>query len=82
METLNDVRKAIKPLGFTVSTQKHSFGTSATYKHVESGEKLTYNVMNEERQKRWSPLVQWAKSNADSLKALQSKESISGLVFH
>lgn len=82
MKTIHDVRRAIKPLGFTVATERHSFGTSATYKHIETGEKLTYNVLNAERLAKFGPLVAWAKENADALKALQKSESISGLVFY
>ena len=80
METINDLRKAIKPLGFKVKTQRLSWGPHATYLHAESGQECTANVFTPETLAKWLPLFDWIKVNADSLRILREKTGTVGLL--
>jgi hypothetical protein len=80
METLADVRKAIKPLGFTFNTKSLSWGLHATYKHIDTGDKLTFNVAPPETWNQWKPLLDWRKENKEQLKVVRENEDCRGLV--
>jgi hypothetical protein len=80
MEKLNEVRKAIKPLGFGVKTKSTSFGKAATYYHIESGKELSFNVFTPETLATWKPLLDWRKANAQGLKVVRENENCVGLV--
>lgn len=80
MKTIADVRKALKPLGYTVKTQSFSFGRSATYKHIASGSELTGNVFTVETRDKWIALFDWRKANRETLLAIRESEDCSGLV--
>lgn len=79
MESLADIRKAIKPLGFSVKTKSTSFGKHATYIHKESGQELTFNVFSPELLERWRPLIEWGKAHSKEIDAIRKEESIVGL---
>jgi len=82
MTTINDIRKAIKPIGFTVRTERFSFGKSATYVHLETGHKLTFNIVTSDIYAQWLPLIQFCKNNEETLRAIQKSEHVTGLVMH
>jgi hypothetical protein len=60
---LNDLRKLIKAIGYKVETKRLSFGRSATYIHIATGERLTGNVFTSETLKTWQPLLDLLKAN-------------------
>ncbi len=80
MDTLNELRKAIKSIGFGVRTKQNSFGGSATYYHIETGEKLNSNVFTAEKLLLWKPLFDFRKANNESLKRIRIYEDCTGLV--
>lgn len=76
---LKDLRKVLKPLGFTVTTRAASFGRIATYKHLESGELLTYNVFTAEQLAKWRPIINFRNNNQAALKLVRISEDCIGL---
>lgn len=62
---LHVLRKELKPLGFTVRTKVFSFGRYATFRHVETGEDLTFNVFTSDQLERWQPLFDWGRQNPE-----------------
>ena len=80
METLNDLRKAIKPLGYKVKTKALSWGPHATYVHAATGEECTANVFTSDTLAKWLPLFDWIKANADNLRSLREKTGTVGLM--
>jgi hypothetical protein len=80
MQTLAELRKQLKPLGFTVTTKIQSHGPHATYKHIETKELLTFNVFTPEKLAKWKPLLDWKKENAQALKELREELGIYGLL--
>lgn len=80
MQTIADVREAIKPLGYSVSTKRSSWGSCATYSHVETGEKLNGNVFTIESREKWIVLFNWRESNREALKAVRQNENCTGLL--
>ncbi len=80
MKTLNDIRTAIKPLGFNVKTKSFSWGKSAIYVHAETGQELNFNVFTPETLARWLPLTTWRSLNKDALKGVRENTGIIGLI--
>lgn len=80
METLTELRAAIKPLGYKIKTQRLSWGPHATYIHTESDQECTANVFTPETLAKWTPLFDWIKTNADSLRELREKTGTVGLM--
>jgi hypothetical protein len=79
--SVNEIRKAIKPMGYTLVKSGAVFGKEAyTYKHLESGDKLTYNVFTQELLKRWKPLFDWQDEHAGALRDFQRQVGFSGAV--
>lgn len=78
MKTLNDLRKALKPLGYKIKTQSLSFGRYATLIHIETGDELTYNVFTPETLERWQPAFDFFKANAEAVKTVIESEEIKG----
>lgn len=62
---LKDLRAKIKPLGFGVKTTRQSWGTHATFHHLESGEELTGNVFTKDSHQKWKPLLDVLKGYDD-----------------
>lgn len=54
--TVSELRKVIKPLGFTVKTKTNSYGKTVTYVHINSKQELGFNVFTPELLERWKPL--------------------------
>ena len=85
METIPDLRKALKPVGFKVLTESVSWGRTVTYGHIESGDRLTYNVFTSEQRLRWKPLFDWTVKHREELANLKDcyealyNETITGL---
>jgi hypothetical protein len=80
MNTLTDIRRAIKPLGFKVTTKTTSYGRHATYIHIESGEALTFNVFTPEKLAKWKPLLDWRAAHKTELQTVRVNEDCLGLV--
>ena len=80
MQTINDVRKAIKPLGFGLKTKSMSWGKAATYTHLASGAELTGNVFTAETREKWIALFDWRKANREALDVVRKSEVCSGLL--
>lgn len=68
MQTINDLRKELKPLGFTVAIESQSYGKHAIYRHIATKEQLTFNVFTPDRLAVWGPLIEWREKNKDRLK--------------
>lgn len=79
MNTINDIRKAIKPIGFKVKTQSLSWGRHATYIHIDSGQELSFNVFTPDTLARWKPLIDWIKTNNNALEQIRESSDIRGL---
>lgn len=79
MQTINELRKALKPLGFTVKTKAYSHGTHATYESLD-GNKLTYDVFTQETMPIWKKLFIWKEEHRNALKALRENTGIIGLL--
>lgn len=54
--TIKELRKKLKPLGYTVRSKKLSWGRHITYVHVETGEGHVMSVFTPEQLERWTPL--------------------------
>ena len=80
METIQDVRKALKPLGFNIKTVSTSWGKAATYIHTESAARLDFNVFTPEQRETWKPLFDWQSANGDALKRVRKNENCTGLL--
>ena len=55
--TINELRKAIRPLGFSVRTEILAWGPHATYRHDDTDTKMTFNALTPGRWKTWQPLL-------------------------
>lgn len=78
--TLGQWRNKLKKHGYNVKTERMSWGRAAKYIHLETEDALTYNVMSEEQQERWAPLVNLIKENKEALEKLREDEGITGLI--
>ena len=79
MKTLNELRKALKTINFTVKTKKWSHGTHALYETLD-GNKLTYNVFSEDTFPLWKALFAWKEEHQAELKILKENTAIIGLL--
>jgi hypothetical protein len=80
-ETLADLRKAIKPLGFKVKTKSLSWGQHATYARISDGVELNGNVFTPETFAEWKPLFDFFKENTEQIKNLREATGIIGLRY-
>jgi len=71
--TLTSLRRELKPLGFTFTTKSLSWGRHATYKHIATGEMLTFNVAGGEQWEKWQPLFQYLQENDTRIAAMEEK---------
>ena len=60
---ITQLRAEIKPLGFTITTKKFSWGKNAIYKHISSGQLLTFNVYGKAHIERWGVLLSFLEKN-------------------
>jgi hypothetical protein len=79
MKTINELRKQLKVIGFTVKTKSYSHGTHATYESLD-GNKLTYNVFTQDTFPIWKKLFDWKEQHKKELKLLRENTGIIGLL--
>ena len=80
MNTLNDLRKIIKPLGFTVKTRSLSWGQHATYVRLVDKAELTGNVFTPETLAQWKPILDFRRDNRAALQSLREATGVIGLL--
>lgn len=80
LQSINDIRKAIKPLGFTVKTKTLSWGSHATYIDINTKQGLSFNVFTPELLEKWKPLLDWQRVNRESLKVVRDLTDCRGLL--
>ena len=74
------LRAEIKPLGFTITTKSFSWGKNAIYKHISSGQLLTFNVFGKEHVERWGALLSFLEKNKERILAEWEGEKIYGIM--
>jgi hypothetical protein len=79
LESLADIRKSLKPLGFTVKTKKLSWGRHATYVRISDKAEMPM-MFTAETLEEWKPLIAWRKDYRDDLKQVRNNEDCLGLV--
>lgn len=77
--SLSTLRNEIKKLGFTIKTQTCSFGTVATYVHIESNQKYNFNCAPKSVWQKWDALREFCTSHKDLLTQIQTETKITGL---
>lgn len=77
METLTDVRKELKALGYGVKTKSVSWGRAATY--TKDGVNMP-SIFTHETLPIWKPLIDWRKDNREQLKIVRNNEDCTGLI--
>lgn len=80
MDTIHDIRKALKPLGFNIKTKTFTHGTHAEFIHMETGQVLSGNVFSKESVAVWRPLFVWRTEKQNELRNIQSHRNCYGLV--
>ena len=80
MKTISELRKAIKPLGFTVKIRSLSWGPHATYIRISDKAELTNNVFTPESLAGWKPILDFRRDNRAALQALRESTGTYGLV--
>ena len=78
--SIKKLRAEIKPLGFTITTKSFSWGKSAIYKHISSGQLLTFNVFGKEHIERWGVLLSFLEKNKGRILAEWEGEKIYGIM--
>lgn len=81
MKTIQDLRKALKPLGFTIKCKSLSWGYQATYVRKSDGMELCSNVFTPETLAEWRPLLSFVQEKREELTALRNETGIIGLVW-
>ena len=76
MTKLNELRKALKPLGFKLKTQTLSFGRVATFIHAETSQELSFNVFSPQLLERWNPLFKLLEGKTSELEAIKEEEDL------
>lgn len=77
MQTLNEVRKALKKIGFKLKIETLSWGRHASY--VDSlGERMP-QIFDKESLSYWQPLIDFRNTHKDELKAIAKEERIIAL---
>ena len=77
---ISQLRKEIKPLGFGAITKSFSWGKNIIYKHIETGELLTFNVFDDEHMERWNPLLFFLQENKVRIAGEWEGEKLIGLI--
>jgi hypothetical protein len=77
MKTIQDVRKAIAPLGFNIRTTSFSAGKFATW--LKGREKMP-SIFTAAELKTWQPLLNWIKNNQVALGDVKRNTGCYGLV--
>ena len=81
IKTLKDLRKTLKPLGYSFKTQKISWGKHITYTHIESGDSLTYSIFTPETLERWNALFTWLREHKEEISFIQENEDPMGKIY-
>ena len=74
MKTLNDIRKALKTLGFKVRTVTFSWGRQAIYCDADGVEMPS--IFTNNSLAKWKPLIDWGRENQEMLTLLGKNEGI------
>lgn len=83
METIAELRKALKAIGFKVKTEKMSWGRHATYQDLEGNTlPFIYHGDGVYSNAHWEPLNAFLLGNKTHLRELGKKENITGLQIH
>ncbi len=77
MNTLKELRKELKAIGFKLTTKTLSFGKYATYKDIRNNE--LPSIFTTESKKHWQPLINLLTKNNDSLLKLSKEKNIIAL---
>ena len=80
MNTLNDLRRIIKPLGFNVKTRSLSWRQHATYVRLADKAELTGNVFTPETLAQWKPILDFRRDNRAALQSLREATGVIGLL--
>lgn len=80
MQTIAEVRKALKPIGYGLKTKRTSWGICATFTHLATAQELNSNVFTAETLATWKHLFDWRKANRESLQQVRENEGCTGLV--
>jgi hypothetical protein len=80
MKTLTELRKALKAIGYKVTTKTLSWGKHATY-HTLDGQDLTGNVFTPDTLKTWKPLFDFIKEHKAEIDIIRENEEIRGLII-
>jgi hypothetical protein len=80
MNTIAELRKALKPLGYGIKTKSLSWGPHATYFRIHDKVELTGNVFTPETLAEWLPLFDWIRKNVETLRDLRQKTGTVGLL--
>ena len=79
IESLQDLRKAIAPLGYKIKTKRLSWGPNATFVRTSDGAELTYNVFTPETLAIWTPLFDFLREHSDEVVSIHKNEGVYGL---
>lgn len=76
MQTLIELRKVLKPIGFNVKS-KNGY---ATYIHINTKQELNFNVFTPELLSTWQPLFTWLREHREILQELRNNTGLIGLI--
>lgn len=79
LNTISDIRKAIKPLGFNIKTKQYSYGIHAAWFRLEDKRELP-TIFTEATLAEWQPLLDWRKEHKEELTAIKNSGLIYGLI--
>ena len=77
MNTLKELRKELKAIGFKLTIKTLSWGKHATYKDINNNE--LPSIFTIESKKQWQPLINLLTKNNDSLLKLSKEQNIIAL---
>jgi hypothetical protein len=79
--TLNQLRKELKKIGFTVKTETLSWGRHASIIHLESGLRVSKGgVYSKEQAEAFQPFHEFKEKHLQDFKDVKESEGIYGLV--
>jgi hypothetical protein len=78
MNSLNELRKELKAIGYNVRTKTYSWGQSVRYFQISDGRELP-TIFTKESLEHWQPLLKFLRDNTARLKELNKRTKIYGL---
>lgn len=78
MKDITDVRKAIKPLGFRLTSRAYSYGRHVTYTDL-TGKPMPSIFSSQDDLAKWRPLINWKKEHETELKEIRANTGVYGL---